>query len=415
MGANVSRPGPEVEARLRAGVDAACAEAAVLLSQADVFFLTTGAGFSADSGLAIYADVAKVEAYASRELDYHDLCQPHWLDEEPELFWGFWGQCYNDYRRTAPHAGYEMIDRWAEKHFRHSKVASELRAHQAASAKTGPLAEYGEQPYTVDDHAGAFFVFTSNVDAHHFDWFRACEIRECHGNTEQYQCSTRACSSNVWRAPPDFRFEVSKETMLAPAMAAAAAVDPAQTGGGAVASAVPRIGDVGGEARTTTLRNMPGTPPAAGAPGWQTNHPTCPKCNSPARPAILMFSDGMFKDLDPQEDRWEAWSEAVELQAIDKAKAESALRVVILEIGAGGNVTTIRSRSEMCLERWSDEFGADVKLVRVNPDYPCGDGCKFTPEASEASKVVSIMSRGLESIRKIDAAVTAMDSQQQRA
>lgn len=124
-----------------------------------------------------------------------------------------------------------------------------------------------------------------------------------------------------------------------------------------------------------------------------------------------MFNDGMFKDLDPQEARWEAWTEAVALQAADKAKAGSSLRVVILEIGAGGNVTTVRSRSEMCLESWS-ECGADVKLVRVNPDYPCGDGTKFAPEASDASKVVSIMARGLESIRKIDAAFTAMESQQ---
>lgn len=77
-----------------------------------------GAGFSADSGLAVYADVAKahptpheslnlvcwrnlpgmfvnleVPAYRDRKLTYQDVCQPHWLFEEPDLFWGFWGQC----------------------------------------------------------------------------------------------------------------------------------------------------------------------------------------------------------------------------------------------------------------------------------------------------------------------------------
>ena len=86
-----------------------------------------GAGFSADSGLAVYDDVAKagnwicsvpihtwtqlqVKAYAERELDYMDLCDPKLVYREPPLFWGFWGQCFNDYRHRlaaavlVPHA-----------------------------------------------------------------------------------------------------------------------------------------------------------------------------------------------------------------------------------------------------------------------------------------------------------------------
>ena len=26
-------------------------------------------------------------------LRYHDICSPRWLYSDPELFWGFWGQC----------------------------------------------------------------------------------------------------------------------------------------------------------------------------------------------------------------------------------------------------------------------------------------------------------------------------------
>merc|ERR1712232_194940 len=99
-------------------VDIKCGEAARYISEADVFLLCTGAGFSADSGLAIYADVAKVEAYVARDLKYHDICQPLWLSSEPALFWGFWGQCFNDYRSTAPHDGYEILNRWADRRFR---------------------------------------------------------------------------------------------------------------------------------------------------------------------------------------------------------------------------------------------------------------------------------------------------------
>ena len=79
MGAQVSQPDGATCAELQANVEHHAASAGQLLSSADVFLLLTGAGFSADSGLAVYADVAKVPAYQSRGLEYHDLCQPYWL------------------------------------------------------------------------------------------------------------------------------------------------------------------------------------------------------------------------------------------------------------------------------------------------------------------------------------------------
>lgn len=60
--------------------------------------------FSADSGLAVYRDIAKIEAYQTRGLHYHDICVPQWLEDDKALFWGFWGRCFNDYRETKPRA-----------------------------------------------------------------------------------------------------------------------------------------------------------------------------------------------------------------------------------------------------------------------------------------------------------------------
>ena len=81
---------------------------------------------------------------------------------------------------------------------------------------------------------GAFFSYTSNVDAHFYDVLDAGEIRECHGNVELYQCGGRRvvvedeeegekvlymskkCSRSVWRAPSNLApYAVSTETMLA--------------------------------------------------------------------------------------------------------------------------------------------------------------------------------------------------------
>lgn len=39
------------------------------------------------------------------------------LDTDPEIFYGFWGMCFNDYRNTLPHEGYHIIKRWKEKYF----------------------------------------------------------------------------------------------------------------------------------------------------------------------------------------------------------------------------------------------------------------------------------------------------------
>lgn len=81
------------------------ARAATAIHQADVLLVSTGAGWSADSGLAVYKDVADLPAYHARNLSYRDICQPHWLEEDPALFYGFWGGCYNDCARAdaSPH------------------------------------------------------------------------------------------------------------------------------------------------------------------------------------------------------------------------------------------------------------------------------------------------------------------------
>lgn len=525
MGAGPLAPEAGQRAALFDAASAACAEAAVRIAEADVLLLCTGAGFSADSGLATYADIAKVRAYADRGMDYETICQPKWLNAEPELFWGFWGQCHNDYRSTAPHEGYEIVERWAAERFRASSLAEEVRraledvpslqegmavevirpfrtnSRYSVKLKEGtrgrvkdvdkwgdvlisfdgvltgqwvckrnlrklssveddiddrfgrsleakcqldtPKAKEGEEshptvlrgmctePYKVSDQPGAFFVFTSNVDAHHFDYFYAPEIRECHGNTELYQCAgiqnsggdrTDVCPG-VWRAPLDFTFRVDAETLLAPKGPAIAAEFPAQLcrddvmlgfdGGEEPA----RVGRVRCGGRDRVLLHMPAFTAEEGCEAALTaetireafteNHPRCPKCGGPARPAILMFYDSAWQDVFSQKERWQEWSTAVKRLA--KARAQRSLelrplRAVVLEIGAGGNVTTVRNTAEDTVLKWR-EAGADARLFRVNPDLPLGDDERLRPDGLQADAIVSILGTGLESLRRIDVAM----------
>ena len=85
MGASPSKPTTEQQAELLEKQDELIERAATALANADVLLVATGAGWSADSGLAIYRDVANIEAYRKRGLTYHDLCNPNVLADEPEL------------------------------------------------------------------------------------------------------------------------------------------------------------------------------------------------------------------------------------------------------------------------------------------------------------------------------------------
>ena len=88
-----------------------------------------------------------------------------------------------------------------------------------------------------------------------------------------------------------------------------------------------------------------------------------------------MFGDYRWQDFDEQERRWEVWCRAVK----EEIKYRSGnVRVVILELGAGSNVPTVRCTAEQTLSSWH-KAGADARLVRVNPDMPLGDRPPFSP------------------------------------
>ncbi|CAJ1359581.1 unnamed protein product, partial [Effrenium voratum] len=167
---------------LKLQLDGCCLAVADALKRADVLLLCCGAGFSADSGLATYEEIANIKPYQDLGYEYHDICRPEWLTHDPEIFYGFWGTCFNDYRETQPHEGYNIIRQWRDTRFGANNRCSRA-IRMALEQDTAELGREPE-PYEVKGHAGAFFVYTSNVDAHAYDFFEPCEVRECHGNTE---------------------------------------------------------------------------------------------------------------------------------------------------------------------------------------------------------------------------------------
>ncbi len=107
-----------------------------------------------------------------------------------------------------------------------------------------------------------------------------------------------------------------------------------------------------------------------------SEYPRCPNCGGIARPNILMFGDWGWQELrsDMQRHRLQDWLRRVE-------------RLLVIEIGAGTDIPTVRLMSE----------SASGRLIRINPRESGLGGAQG----------VSLPCGGLEALRGISAALPA--------
>lgn len=148
------------------------------IRETDGILITAGAGMGVDSGLPDFRGKDGFwRAYPALKADgiaFQDIANSEAFRRNPIRAWGFYGHRLNLYRRTVPHAGYDILRRW-----------SSTKQHGA-------------------------FVFTSNVDGHfQTAGFEAKRVLECHGSLHRLQCS-RPCSHDTWSAD-DFYPEVDEE------------------------------------------------------------------------------------------------------------------------------------------------------------------------------------------------------------
>lgn len=175
------------------------------------------------------------------------------------------------------------------------------------------------------------------------------------------------------------------------------------------------VGRVRGGGRPHRLRYMPAPRhDARAAVAFAENQLKCPNCGKAARPAILMFDDIDWLMDDAQSQRFNLWKRGVLELARERAGNNAPisweddssmpiapLRVVILEIGAGNNVPTVRMTSESCLIAFH-RAGAVTNLVRVNYSQPLCD--RRLPEALREN-VISVMSKGLPALQRMHEAM----------
>lgn len=151
------------------------------------------------------------------------------------------------------------------------------------------------------------FVFTSNVDDHFAKaGFAPEQLAECHGNIAWLQCLDARCGAGIW--PSDERLVVDPETIRA-------------------------------------------------EPPW----PRCPSCDGLARPNILMFGDAGWRSerSGHQHDRL--------AQYLGGLPASS--RAVVIELGAGTAIPTVRLLSERVAARHS---ATHIRINRRESEGPAG-------------------------------------------
>eukprot|EP00768_Dysnectes_brevis_P007573 gnl/Dysnectes_brevis/6447_a10011_404.p1 GENE.gnl/Dysnectes_brevis/6447_a10011_404~~gnl/Dysnectes_brevis/6447_a10011_404.p1 ORF type:complete len:522 (+),score=86.49 gnl/Dysnectes_brevis/6447_a10011_404:64-1629(+) len=461
-----------------------------LVSSADHILIGAGAGFSADSGLKTYNDIADVPAYHVLNLTYSDLCVPSWAKRSPELFFGFWGSCYNDYRESTPHLGYQILKKW----------------ETMLTSKNGGVTD--PEP-DKDASPSRMFVYTSNVDGffERVGFTPGTSLQEVHGSCMDWQCSRGCWPGNVWRFTPEFRFPVNRINMrvqlrtiwdrmtkkeaskvCVPTLPglpdlllheedtpakyqrkseadavqhrpvsmrassarrptpATQATPPPLTSRAArywharTAVSGGRPNSVGGSRRrdgvsqpdipkledftepldtlteeieledsepssTTDSRSSeePSEQPVPESLPWPgyarrpmhrptSTHPRCSRCSAVARPHVLMWDD----------DEWYWEDDDALRQWGGKVGRGGEKKVLILELGCGTRVPTVRDMMELTCSRLRKR-GVDAQLVRVNPlHFQAGELAKRMRGA-----FLPVKAGGLEALKQIDARISA--------
>lgn len=284
--------------------------------------------------------------------------------------------------------------------------------------KSGDLLERIRKLYPAA--ASPCFVYTSNIDGFALRSHLAEtteQVYEYHGDLETWQCSV-PCSRRLWKAPSSYRFDVDQATMLAVPKPEAFVPAPDSTHD-------PRLES-----------------PSFAQQSFSGPLPKCPLCRAYARPSILMFnSDDTKLYVRKQvrvcvfacvvvltsvwqwaEDNWESWYKAL-LNTLRKAPDS---QIVIVEVGAGVNVPSLRFHGERLLsvirkvrsalslavsfsssctkQKTTKEYRSCPlpKLVRINPVQPGAE------DSSLQELVIPVPLRALDALTRIDAALDAL-------
>lgn len=231
-------------------------------------------------------------------------------------------------------------------------------------------------------------VYTSNVDGLAARVTHDRELLEMHGQFSLWQCEQRCAASGatLWRVPRTHRFDVDPVTLLLRPRAAGAA---------------PVVPDAPDDQRDTLDAGQVAAPERSAA-AFSSAFPSCPFCGGHARPAICMFEDVQWSRCRGSWAHYTAWVDAF----MDALEHEPGVRLVVVEVGCGKTVPSVRMRSENVVYETLWKAGHERRpmphppvLVRVNPDWPDADSEVCAPHT------VPLRGRALATLLRLDALV----------
>jgi len=348
--------------------------AAEALAQADFLFIGAGAGASADSGLAVFAQVSQLPALQALGKSYDQVASADSFRKDFDNFAAFWISSQRAYEAASPHAGYELLKKFSSRVQERSDSrgwGDELAA--AFRERLSGVAEGHE-----DSRPSPVFCATSNVDGFFVRaGFAQEDVAEIHGSARNWQCGGIVNDRRPFF--PGFLKERCGDELFEPP----AVLQRATLAEGSL-----------------TLTFDP--PLASDGSEWP---PRCPRCRTGRmRPNVYLFGDGKgFVDHHrvSKSARLAAWCQAVvQLQKERRAGARDPPRLAILEVGCGLRVPSIRTRcEELFLQSREATSGEGVEFIRINPEYP-------ENELRENGKPsISIKLGGLTALQAIDEAL----------
>lgn len=321
-------------------------QAAKSIKEADFLLIATGAGFSADSGLPTYADVAKNPIYERLGIEYGDLCRLQCLRENPKLFYGFWGTCFNLYQRQpqfTPHEGYQILKKWCDE----KQIKNML--HERSK----------------ELNVAWYYLYTSNVDGHfRLAGFPERNLHEVHGAIDTWiptesDHDKKQAPLEGYSVPESYSFPVDPNTLEGPSS-------------------------------DTIVHNLCKKTVSSGGD-------VVPSCVL-LRPRVLMFDDGFSSHaqmgLNSSGARYQSWEEAMEstIETCDDKK------LVVLEIGCGTRVPSVRIECQDVIQDTAARCNnrSCCSFIRINPDE---EEITNVPENVEA---ISIRGKALSTLVRID-------------
>jgi len=127
------------------------------------------------------------------------------------------------------------------------------------------------------------------------------------------------------------------------------------------------------------------------------NHPLCRHCNARARPNILMFDDGNWISNSEHRRAYNRWWK----KHRKRMKDNKQLKLVVLEIGAGVRIPTVRENSEKLMKKLPM---GQARLIRINPDFELAD----SSHGAVSTSIIPIKENALSALKKIDCAMKSI-------